>query len=147
MINVFDVASYIVNKLGEITTMKLQKIVYYCQAWSLAWDDRPLFNEDFEAWANGPVCKALFEVHKGKFVISDSQIFKKYVSKDEFSHDEVETMDSVINFYGDKPPNWLSDLTHTELPWIEARGTCRDGERCSNVIEKEAMRQYYSGLK
>ena len=49
--------------------MKLQKLVYYCQAWSLAWDDKPLFDEDFEAWANHPVCPELFKHHKGKVYI------------------------------------------------------------------------------
>lgn len=44
-----------------MTTMKLEKLTYYCQAWSLAWDDVPLFDEEFEAWANGPVCPQLFE--------------------------------------------------------------------------------------
>ena len=51
--------------------MKLQKLVYYCQAWSLAWDDVPLFDEDFPAWANGPVCPELFDLHHGKSVIKD----------------------------------------------------------------------------
>lgn len=60
MATVFDVAEYILQKLGEVTTMKLQKLVYYCQAWSLVWDEQPLFEDDFQAWANGPVCPALF---------------------------------------------------------------------------------------
>ncbi len=145
--NIFDVASYIIDKLGTVTTMKLQKLTYYCQAWSLVWDDKPLFDEEFEAWANGPVCKVLFDKHKGQFSISDASIFAAYKSGDEFSADEKDTMDSVIDFYSDKTPHWLSDLTHSELPWIEARKGCRDGEYCSNIINKETMRQYYSGLK
>lgn len=144
--NVFDVASYVVEKLGSVTTMKLQKLCYYCQAWALAWDDRPLFDEDFEAWANGPVCRKLFEVHKESFSISDKDFFKDYVSGNTFSTNEEETMNSVIDFYGDKEPHWLSDLTHSELPWIEARRGYADGEYCDKIIEKETMRQYYAGL-
>ena len=45
MANVFDVAKYILEKLGTLSTMKLQKLCYYCQAWSLVWDDTPLFDE------------------------------------------------------------------------------------------------------
>lgn len=63
MANVFDVAKYILEKLGTLSTMKLQKLCYYCQAWSLVWDDTPLFDEKFEAWANGPVCRNCFS-HK-----------------------------------------------------------------------------------
>ena len=69
MASVLNVAQYVLNKVGDMTTLKLQKLVYYCQAWSLAWDGKPLFDEEFEAWANGPVCPELFKKHKGKFVI------------------------------------------------------------------------------
>ncbi|MBD5559274.1 MAG: DUF4065 domain-containing protein [Clostridia bacterium] len=43
------------EKTGPITTMKLQKLLYYAQVWSLVWDENELFPEKFEAWANGPV--------------------------------------------------------------------------------------------
>ena len=67
--NVLNVARYVVEKLGSMTTMKLQKLTYYCQAWSLAWDDLPLFQDDFQAWANGPVCYELYNKHKDLFLI------------------------------------------------------------------------------
>lgn len=147
MVNVFDVATYIILSLGEVTTMKLQKLAYYCQAWSLAWDDKPLFEEDFEAWANGPVCRALFDKHKGHFSISDENFFKPYCSENKFESSEIETMDAVIKFYGNKSPNWLSELTHSEQPWIIARGNCREGMYCERIISKDDMREYYSGLQ
>jgi hypothetical protein len=56
---VFDVAAYILEKKGEMSAWRLQKLVYYSQAWSLVWDERPLFDEPIQAWANGPVCLAL----------------------------------------------------------------------------------------
>ena len=34
MASVFDAAAYILEKKGEMTTLKLQKLVYYAQAWS-----------------------------------------------------------------------------------------------------------------
>ena len=43
-VSVHDVAAYILQKHGPMTTMKLQKLVYYAQAWGLVWDDCPLFN-------------------------------------------------------------------------------------------------------
>ena len=70
MANVYDVAKYVLKKLGSMSTMKLQKEVYYCQAWSLGWDGKSLFDEDFQAWANGPVCPELFSRHKGLFWIT-----------------------------------------------------------------------------
>lgn len=55
MPTIFDAAKFILEQLGQMSTMKLQKLCYYAQAWSLVWDDAPLFEEDFQAWANGPV--------------------------------------------------------------------------------------------
>lgn len=38
MINIFDVAKYILELEGPMTPMKLQRLCYYSQAWSLAWN-------------------------------------------------------------------------------------------------------------
>ena len=144
MASVFDVAEYILYKLKTTTAMKLEKLCYYCQAWSLAWDDKPLFEEDFQAWANGPICPELFNRHRGKFVLSEGDIKG---SGYKFAPEELETMDAVLEYYGDKEPHWISELTHQERPWREARGFCARGERCTNVISKESMQDYYGGLQ
>lgn len=144
MATIFDVAKYISNKKGRMTTMKLQKLTYYCQSWSLAWDEVPLFDEGFQAWANGPVCPELFEKHRGSFVI-DNTFFDALPDYD-FNPDELETMDNVLAYYGDKEPQWLSELTHKEAPWKEARKGVPNGISCNNVISKESMQQYYGGL-
>ena len=66
-----DVAAYLLQECGSMTAMKMQKLVYYSQAWSLVWDDAPLFTERIEAWANGPVVPTLYKQHRGKFTVSD----------------------------------------------------------------------------
>lgn len=144
MASVLNVAQYVLNKVGDMTTLKLQKLVYYCQAWSLAWDGKPLFDEEFEAWANGPVCPELFKKHKGKFVIEKNFLDKyKY---DKFTGEEKETMNVVLKDLGGKSPQWLRDLTHLERPWKEARKGYAPGEICNNIIDKEIMQDYYGGL-
>lgn len=55
-----DVAQYVLEQSGKMTTIKLQKLVYYCQAWSLVWTESPLFDDRIEAWANGPVVPSLY---------------------------------------------------------------------------------------
>ena len=146
MATVFDVANYILRKKGPMTTMKLQKLCYYAQSWSLAWDERPLFDEDFEAWANGPVCPELYRSHQGKFELPCDYFMPKDFDVYDFTSDQLETIDKVIEYYGDKEPQWLSDLTHKEAPWLEARGDVPPGMRCNNVIPKESMQEYYGGL-
>ena len=64
MENVFDTARYILEQCGSMSTMKLQKLCYYARAWTLVWDDAPLFEEDFQAWANGLVCPNCFLRHR-----------------------------------------------------------------------------------
>ena len=145
MATVYDVAKYILNKMGSTTTMKLEKLAYYCQAWSLAWDEKPRFDEDFQAWANGPVCPSLFAAHRGQFVVNESLFSEREDYK--FTEDEVEAMNAVLDYYGDKEPQWLSELTHKERPWREARDGIAPGEPSNNVITKESMQEYYGGLQ
>lgn len=144
MASVFHVARYVLNHVGSMTAMKLEKLVYYCQSWSLAWDGVPLFGEDFQAWANGPVCPELFATHRGHFIL-ESNYYDGY-EQYPFTPEQLETMNAVLAEYADKEPRWLSELTHKERPWRETRRDVKPGEPCSAVIPKELMQQYYEGL-
>ena len=142
---VFDVSKYILDKYGAMSAMKLQKLIFYCQAMSLVWDDVPLFDEEFEAWAKGPVCRELFNAHKGKFILQDSNFLNSYnPDVSSLTPEQIETIDVVVKSLIDYPPYRLSDMVHQEKPWIEARGNCPAGARCSNVIPKIDMLEYYS---
>lgn len=143
MASVFDVAESILRERGPMSAMKLQKLVYYSQAWSLAWDEAPLFEEDIEAWANGPVVRGLFEVHRGQFRVVPEMFLGNPDALTEKEHDVVRR---VVAFYGDKSPQWLSDLTHSEDPWKNARVGVPDGASSNAVIGKDAMLEYYSSL-
>lgn len=142
MASVFDVAAYILGKTGRIPALKLQKLVYYSQAWSLVWDEKPLFNERIEAWANGPVSPDLYAQHR---LMYDLDKVPKGDPKS-LSNEQMETIDAVLKVYGDKPSQWLSDLTHAEEPWREARKGLADGERGKNEISHASMAEYYSSL-
>ena len=144
MLSVKNVAHYILTQVGTITTVKLQKLVYYSQAWSLAWDGVPLFNEDFQAWANGPVCFELFDAHRGQFMISEHDL--KAYSNYELDECQKETIDIVIGSYNKYSSQQLSDMTHKERPWLEAREGYAPGARCHVLISKDTMQDYYGGL-
>lgn len=141
-ISVFDVAAYIVDNLGKISSMKLHKLLYYCQAWSLVWDEAPLFFENIEAWSNGPVIRELFNYHRGSFLIKKIE----NGNPDKLSLVQRETVDSVLDYYGSKSSQWLVDLTHLEKPWIISRKGLSPTERGNNVISLESMAEYYSSL-
>ena len=137
-----DVVKYILEKTGPISAMKLQKLVYYSQAWSLVWDERPMFSEKIQAWANGPVLPSLYEFHRGEFQVAS------WPRGDaaNLDNDACETIDAVIKHYGKKTAQALSDLTHREDPWINARKGIADGERGNAEISLGDMEEYYSSL-
>lgn len=141
-IRVFDVAAYILEKMDTMTTMKLQKLVYYSQAWSLVWDEKPLFEENIEAWANGPVVRELFDYHRGMYEISEIPIGNPRL----LDQTQRDTVDAVLEYYGNRPAQWLIDLSHMEDPWIHARKGLPPLERGNRVIPLDALANYYSSL-
>jgi uncharacterized phage-associated protein len=136
-----DVAEYILQRQSSMTAMKLQKLVYYSHVWSLVWDEQPLVTDRIEAWANGPVAPELYERHRGEFRIST-------VGGDPTRLDETqrETIDKVLEYYGHRSSQWLSDLTHAEDPWRNARGGLAAGVRSNARISDAAMAEYYGSL-
>ncbi|MDY6802275.1 MAG: DUF4065 domain-containing protein, partial [Cyanobacteriota bacterium] len=124
------------------SAMKLHKLLYYSQAWSLVWDEQPLFSERIEAWANGPVIPELYKHHKGQFELSQWPDG----NPENLADIQRETIDAVLGFYGDKPSFWLSELTHKERPWREARNGLAPGERGNEELSWAAMAEYYGSL-
>jgi uncharacterized phage-associated protein len=139
-----DVAQYILTKLGPQTTWKLQKLCYYAQAWSFVWDDKPLFSDRIEAWANGPVAPKLYEKHRGEYIISSV----REGDSSKLNKTQRETVDAVLKFYGNRDSQWLIALTHRESPWRNARqrASLGPGERGNSVITWDDMAEYYGGL-
>lgn len=142
MANAVQIAAAILTRQGELSAMKLQKLVYYAQAWSLVWDERPLFDDRIEAWANGPVIPSLFNAHRGRFKVSPGDLGEE----PELTDDESETISAVLKHYGDKTANWLSDLTHREEPWIMARVGLDDQQRGNREISHASMAEYYGNI-
>lgn len=143
MANVFDTAKYILEQSGAMSTMKLQKLCYYAQAWSLVWDDYPLFSEEFQAWANGSVCPELFYKTKGKYSVN---VNDETGGNGDLTDNQKDTIDKVLEHYGSHDAQWLSQLTHMEEPWRKAREGIPTGVGCNKIITKESMAMYYGSL-
>jgi uncharacterized phage-associated protein len=143
MVSAHDVAAYILSKQAPLSAMKLQKLVYYAQAWSTVWDDRPLFPERIEAWANGPVVRELYDLHRGQFDV------RSWPRGDPGALDEEQrsTVDAVLGYYGWRNAQTLSDMTHMEDPWRLAREGLPDGVRGNHEITLASMSEYYSSLR
>ena len=143
MTTVLDVAKYILDKYGEMSTWKLQKLCYYAQAWHYTWTEKRLIKEDFQAWRNGPVCRELYDAHKGKFMVKAEDISG---NSDNLTADEKDSIGIVLSGYGQDEPFYLSQQTHAEAPWRKARGNLPEDANSENVISLESMGEYYGSL-
>jgi uncharacterized phage-associated protein len=110
-----DVAAYILRKLGQMSSMKLQKLSYYSQAYSLAWFNEPIFDDQIEAWTNGPVIPALWREHKGQFMVEGLS----EGNADAVLGRDALVVDSIIDSMGGLSGKQLSDLSHSESPWMK----------------------------
>jgi uncharacterized phage-associated protein len=142
MATAHDVAAYIVDRSGSMSAMKLEKLVYYSQAWHLVWEDEALFAERIEAWANGPVVPALYREHRGQFTVKTWS----HGDATKLKPRQRTSIDAVLKYYGDKTAGWLSELTHREAPWKDAREGVGPGQPCNCEITKAAMAEYYAAL-
>jgi uncharacterized phage-associated protein len=140
MSTVHDVAALVLERLGPMSAMKLQKLVYYSQAWAVTLLNRPLFQEEFQAWAQGPVAHELFALHRGRFVVN------AWPSGNARSLDAeaARLVHQVLAHYGRMSAEELSELTHAEAPWNEARAELPAGHRSAAIISRESMRRFYS---
>ncbi len=141
-----NVAFYFLKKglddKKPITNKKLQKLVYYAQAWSLTLNDEKLFNEKIEAWVHGPAVPSLYEKFK-KFG-SEPIIFEAKNLDFDFSEKQKELLEEVWKVYGKYDANYLEVLTHSELPWQEARAGLESSDSSNNEISEVTIKKYYS---
>lgn len=144
-ISINDVAKYFLylslpGTPRGITHLKLQKLTFYSQALSYAFNQRELFDEDFEAWVHGPVSPDLYYAYKeyGSKEINKLDEKPKIPKKDEL------IIKTVWIMYGSKDGKFLENKTHNEKPWQEARKGLNYYNHSNNVIKKSSIRDYYS---
>ncbi len=143
MLSCFDIASYFIKLANEtgsfISNLKLQKLVYYAQAWHLALKGAPLFDEDFQAWIHGPVAPNLYQKYKsyGWEPISED-------AQPNLPPEVLQFLAEVAEEYFALDAYELEQMTHIEAPWNRARGTLAPDEPSSATIQKEWIKEYFS---
>lgn len=165
LVDIKDFARYIglsmISKGISVSPLKLQKILYYEQAWHMVFFGREnqLFAEAPQAWVNGPVypeiyreykssvpgmCDLMKEVHFG---INDRKdllpTIESLSSTMNLSEERIGLIDSVIMLYGSKTQNQLILVTHSERPWCEAREGLLPYQASDKEISLDTMYAYY----
>lgn len=148
MVSVHQVADCFIRQAHEvgdpITNLKLQKLVYYAQAWYATLNrGKPLFAEPFEAWVHGPVCPPLYQRFKA---YSYRAIDEDIKHRPDLPAGVCTHLEEVMQVYGGFSAYDLERMTHNEAPWLEARGDLAATDRCSREIPVAAMVAYYGKI-
>lgn len=139
MADVRDVAQYFLSK-ESMSHKKLEKMCYYAQAWYLANYGTPLVHNMFEAWVHGPVSPDLYSQYRGW---GWSEIPQQPDNSIKFSEIELNLLEKVYDTYGEYTADQLEAISHTEIPWLNARRGCSPNEYSRNPISMIDMKNYY----
>lgn len=150
MITINDACDYTIVKLCEggvpLSHLKLQKVLYYAQAWHLAFTNgERLFDGKFQAWIHGPVSREIYDRFAGKSLYAD---ITRADARPDFDPEALdlaarEHLGSIFEGYAKFSGTQLEELTHREDPWINARVGYRPSERCEVEIDENLMTAYY----
>jgi len=125
-----------------LSNKKLQKLLYYAQAWSLVLNDQKIFNDKIEAWVHGPAIPLVYFTFKD-FGFKDIDIKFDTKEFDSIAKEDKKILDEVWRVYGKFDAPYLEALSHNETPWQEARKGLLPHEMSDNEISTESMKQYY----
>jgi len=148
MLTADDVADFFLHAADSdsglrqpVTNMRLQKLLYYAQAWSLALTGEPLFGEDIEAWEHGPVVRSVYTRFKKH---GSHRLPTELVRMPQLTPAQRSILDAVWASYGDVSAARLRAMAHRERPWKEARQAYDEGDTCNVPLSHDAMREYFS---
>jgi uncharacterized phage-associated protein len=150
MADAYEVARYLVRLAAHdeepdfLTNLRLQKLLYYAQAWSLAMRGKPLFDDRIEAWPSGPVVPSVFDRFLG---LGQRSLLPDDVEEErdiEMEQEDVDFVASVWHSYKGFSPSHLREMTREEDPWRNARGNLSPIEGGDEEITCEAMRDFFS---
>jgi uncharacterized phage-associated protein len=141
----FDVAKWFINRVDReagdsITHLKVQKLLYFAEAWHQVSHGKELFNEQIEAWAHGPVVR---EVYTRLADFGWQALDSIEPPPPDFPQETVETLELVVDLYDQFTAKQLEELTHLDKPWLDARGDLAPEARCTNIISKSAIKAYF----
>lgn len=141
------ICDHIIARCSEsgvyLDVLKLQKLLFYCQAWSLAYNRGKLFDGKFQAWIHGPVSRTIYDRFINKNMYAPITVSDISSHSCNLSQDDEQFISSVLNTYGKYSGDQLEYLTHSEEPWIQARSGLASHQRSENIISEELMENFY----
>ena len=150
MYRLSDVVQFFLSR-SSMSPKKLQKMLYYAYAWTLALLNESaedirfrLFENKFQAWVHGPVIPELYQQYKNNGWEDIAQV--KDFDESIFSSDVLDILNQVWAVYGECTGNELECLTHAEEPWQKARAGLDPSQPGSTVIDDAVIFKYYNSM-
>lgn len=135
-----DIAAYIItheHKSGrEISNLRLQKLLYFVQAYIVRTTGAFCFDEDMEAWTYGPVVPSVYykyDIFAGLDIIEDKTARAPYIDKK-----TKQGIDKILDYLSHYRVSQLVNITHDQNPWQFAYSN-----GLKSVITKDSMREYF----
>jgi uncharacterized phage-associated protein len=130
-----------------VSNLKLQKLLYYSQAWYLAILNKPLFQERIEAWVHGPVVPPVFGVYKEFRWNSLPDPGETVIEEGDPSWPIMPHLAEVMDAYAGLTGTQLESLTHAEEPWKNARNGMPQDVPSNAVISHQSMTDFYARMR
>jgi uncharacterized phage-associated protein len=140
--DILDVASFLIKEHEDMSTMKLQKLCYFSQGWALAWTEEPLFDDDFEAWASGPVSRKLYNEHASHYSVS----VVTGGDATTLSENQKLIVKAVLDINYHMSGLQLGELTRMGNPWKVARKGTPEDLPSTEIVTKDSMKNYFDLL-
>lgn len=136
---------YLLNQCEDITPLALQKALYYIQGFYYAFYNTFLFSEECQAWVHGPVYRDIYFRYRGyKFdPVNCSDGMDDII----LTSSEKLIFDSVVKNICCYSGKVLEKFTHSETPWLLARGELLEMELSDIVIKKKDIGNYFDSVK
>lgn len=129
------------QELEFLSHMRLQKLLYYAQGWSLAVRRRVMFEGVIEAWRHGPVVREAYTYFKSN---QDDPIpFEQGDDPPGLTGDDKAFIRSIWESYKGYSAAGLRSKTHQETPWVEARRGLPDDAASNREIPPGAMGDFF----
>jgi len=149
MASAVDVARYLLWLAEQecepepMSHLRLQKLLYYVQGWSLAIRDEPFFEGEVEAWVHGPVVREVYPI----FADYKNGAIAGHEARDcgTMTADQIRFIRSIWESYKKYSASELRRRTHCEKPWLEARAGMAPDEPGERAISAAAMREFFRG--
>lgn len=129
------------EQYDPLNPLRVQKLLYFAEAWSLEILDRSLFQEPIQAWKFGPVVPSVY--HEYKPLERSTIPFEAVEMYADLDPKLAAVVRASWDYYRDFAVHALVDMTHREMPWLRARDSLPRDAKCDRPILREWIRETY----